>query len=85
VDAHRIVQEFVRPDQRDTLHDTLYEDAVSECLVVLLYHRRQKAEYKEPRAREAVERFVKAERSQRFALSFDDEGRTGLRHILGID
>jgi hypothetical protein len=65
-EAHRIVGDIIKPDARALYHDPLYEDALGECLLLLLQHSRAHKAKREEVVLEAVREYVREERRHRW-------------------
>lgn len=84
-DATRLTQRVVKPDDRTTLHDTLYEDAHAIAIERLWFLRGRPPAEREDAVVGAVAAYVKSERTSRSLIySYDDESRLGLRATLGL-
>lgn len=70
-EAHRIVGSIIKRDERTKVYDPLYEDALGECLTLLVYNRKVATERRERIVTEAVRAYVKRERSIRWWAAYE--------------
>lgn len=68
LEAESIVSRLMSRDNRTEVYDPLYEDAVSECLVMLMRHRKTKKEHRDRIVTDHIREYIRSERMYRWPL-----------------